>query len=66
MGAITGDLCVKACVEEKQRDGSINGVTMYDDGQLGCFCEKNMNRVDTKNRHFKTCFFKSKGFSFDN
>ena len=55
----TGDACVKACVEQKRNEDSINGVTVRKDGGGSCFCEKGMNRIPASGSStYKTCYLR--------
>ena len=55
VGSQTGSECVKACLQARETDNSINGVTVYKDQRAGCWCEKSMTDVRA-NSVFKTCF----------
>ena len=56
MGGQTGDECIRACVELRKTDGSVNGVTVHANNEPGCWCEKGMIRVNVLNPKYKTCF----------
>ena len=58
IGMQTGDDCVNACVEEKKKDKTINGVTILQNGNDGCWCEKSMNKFATSST-YKTCLLRS-------
>jgi hypothetical protein len=55
IGDHTGEDCVNACIDRRETDPTINGVTVRNDGSTGCFCEKKMAYVLTDSR-FKTCY----------
>merc|ERR1719450_1520829 len=59
IGDQTGDECIKACMDRRQNDHRINGVTIYSNGKGGCWCEQNMNRVSASST-YKTCFLQAK------
>ena len=60
IGDQTGNDCIKACVELRKEDKSINGVTVFQDNRGGCYCEKNMDKVSPSST-YKTCFLKTEG-----
>ena len=60
IGVQTGNDCIKACVELRKKDKSINGVTVRQDNSGGCWCEKSMDEVSTSST-YKTCFLKTEG-----
>ena len=57
---LTGNECIKACSDLMKTDTSVNGVTMRNDGQGGCYCEVNMTRVKRSSTEFKTCSLDTK------
>ena len=58
VGSQTGSECVKACLQARETDNRINGVTVYKDQREGCFCEKGMTGVNA-NPIYKTCLFRA-------
>ena len=50
----TGKECIDACIERRRVDTTVNGVTVYQDGRGGCYCENNMTTVG-KSDDYKTC-----------
>ena len=61
IGDQTGDECIEACMDRKQNDHRINGVTIYSNGKGGCWCEQNMNRVSASST-YKTCFLQGRRY----
>ena len=55
---LSGPECVRACVVRKMTDSDINGVTVLQSGRGGCWCEKNMEKVSTSDKIYKTCLLK--------
>ena len=53
IGSQTGNACIDACLQRKQTDGSINGITIRADGIGGCWCERKMTYIYNKHR---SCF----------
>ena len=60
IGAQTVEDCINGCIERRQSDTSINGVTVHKDGG-DCWCEKGMTGVDEGDTEHKTCFMKYNG-----
>ena len=59
IGSQKGDECIKACIELKKTDSSINGVTTaMAANRPGCWCEQSMTRV-SPSETYKTCFLKN-------
>ena len=58
IGSQKGSACIKACIELKKTDSSINGVTVIADNRPGCWCEKSMTGVSPSGT-YKTCFLKA-------
>ena len=54
IGLQKGNACVKACIERKRKDDTINGVTVYQGNKRGCWCEKRMTSVKGSSV-YKTC-----------
>ena len=61
VGEETGDECVSACVERKEKGDDINGVMVYASSRPGCWCWGNMTKVRTGNTEYKSCFLSSIG-----
>ena len=52
IGNQKGSSCIDACLQAKQRDNSINGVSVFSDtSKGGCWCERNMNRRNSNSRY---------------
>ena len=56
VSGVKGKACIDACLEKKKTDASINGVTMWKADQDGCWCERNMNTIDTSKSTYRACF----------
>merc|ERR1711962_935850 len=57
---LAGTACIKACMKRKITDKTINGVTVFQNGKGGCWCERKMNKVGKSARYlrtYKTCLF---------
>ena len=59
IGTQKGAECIKACIELRKTDTSINGVTVVADNRPGCWCEKSMTGVSSSGT-YKTCFLKNR------
>ena len=57
---LTAHACVIACQKRKISDESINGVTVHASLKSGCWCEKNMSRIETNLQMYNACFFEGK------
>ena len=58
---LTVSACVEACVRQKKTDATINGVTIYSDGRMGCWCEQNMKSKNSASTTYKTCLITFNG-----
>ena len=52
---VTGDACIRACIEKKNENDLINGVTVLATGAAGCYCNINMRGTDG-DTEYKSCF----------
>ena len=60
---VTGNVCANTCMELKKTDSSINGVSVYSNGDRGCWCMKKMTKRNTDSE-YKSCFLEPKGTRF--
>ena len=56
VGLQTGLECVKVCIERRNSDPTINGVTVKNDDSEGCWCEREMNNIDATDTIYKACY----------
>ena len=57
IGMQAGTACIDACLQHKQTDDSINGVTLFANNDGGCWCEKGMTQVQNNGYgYYKSCF----------
>ena len=56
VGLQTGLECVKACIERRNSDPTINGVTVKNDNSEGCWCEREMNNIEATDTIYKACY----------
>ena len=54
---LAGSDCIEACKERKRADDSINGVSVFKDDRKGCWCWKNLVKLQQNAYYarYKTC-----------
>ena len=58
--SLKGEACVAACLERKKWDLDINGVTVLQNGEGGCWCEIKMTST-SYSKKYKTCLLLPEG-----
>ena len=64
IGGKTGDECIRACIDRKVEDSTINGVTVLSNNKPGCWCEQKMTKT-VHSTTYKTCFLTPATGKFD-
>lgn len=60
VGPMSGSECISACLELKEKDDTVNGVTIKSNNDPGCYCEYEM-ASRTHSDYWRSCFIGKTG-----